>query len=607
MGDSRRLAGNAAAIAACVLLAALTARAEQPYRSPYDLAFSPDGRTLAISDRAAGVVSLVDVDSGRVEREISLHGLPAGVAWAPGGARIYVAEYQAGTIAEVDTASGSVRRRFDAGAWPVDVAVAGGRNWLVTTDFALGFVILTDLTAGSVVAAIPAGRQPMAGALSPNEAWAVVGNHLPEGAATDPDQAARVTIIDLERRAVAARVRLPAGASNVRGIAVGPGGSRAYVVHTVGRTQLPTTQVERGWVNTNALSVIDLNTRRRVATVLLDALLEGAADPWGLAIAPDGSRLWITLSGVHQLVTIDLPGLSALLQRRANGLEDDLAALYSAGVIRRQQLPGNGPRGLAVSPDGRTLAVAMYFSGQVALLDADDGEVRAVLEPPNQPEADAVRLGEQVFHDATFCKQGWLSCATCHSDARVDGQNWDLLNDGLGNPKNARSLLWSYKTPPMMSLGVRATMEAASAAGFRHIAFRGIGERELGAVFAYLRSLEPTASPYRVADGPRAGQIERGRALFESECVGCARCHPAPLFTDLNQYDVGTRGVLDRVSAFDTPTLVELWRTGPYLHDGSAATLHEALVERNGDDLHGATTQLTEEEVADLLAYLLSL
>ena len=477
----------------------------------------------------------------------------------------------------------------------------------MTADFGLDSVILTDLNAGSAVAGIPAGRQPVAVALSPDEAWAVVSNHLPEGAATDPDQAACVTIIDLERRTVAARVHLPAGASNVREVTISPDGSHAYVVHTVGRTQLPTTQVERGWINTNALSAIDLNTRERVATVLLDALLEGAADPWGLAIAPDGSRLWITLAGVHQLVTIDLPGLSALLQRRTAGLENDLAALYAAGIIQRRRLPGNGPRGLAVSPDGRTLAVAMYFSGQVVLLNADDGNVRAVIELPDQPAADAARMGERVFHDASFSKQGWLSCATCHSDARVDAQNWDLLNDGLGNPKNARSLLWSYKTPPMMSLGVRATMEAASAAGFRHIAFQGISERELGDVFAYLRSLEPEPSPYRSADGPRARQIERGRALFEGDRVGCARCHPGPLFTDLNRYDVGTRGTLDRAAAFDTPTLVELWRTGPYLHDGSAATLHEVLVERNRNDLHGATTQLSEEEIADLLAYLLSL
>ena len=125
MGNLRRLAVSAAAIATCALLAVLAARAEQPYRSPYDLAFSPDGCTLAVSDHTAGVVSLVDVTTGQVACEVALHGQPAGIAWSPDGTRVYVAEYQAGTTAEVDTATGGVVRRFDTGAWPADTAAAG--------------------------------------------------------------------------------------------------------------------------------------------------------------------------------------------------------------------------------------------------------------------------------------------------------------------------------------------------------------------------------------------------------------------------------------------------------------------------------------------------
>ena len=46
------------------------------------------------------------------------------------------------------------------------------------------------------------------------------------------------------------------------------------------------------------------------------------------------------------------------------------------------------------------------------------------------------RKGELYFRDARLCFQQWLSCATCHPDGRTDGLNWDLLNDGLGNPKD---------------------------------------------------------------------------------------------------------------------------------------------------------------------------
>ena len=60
-----------------------------------------------------------------------------------------------------------------------------------------------------------------------------------------------------------------------------------------------------------------------------------------------------------------------------------------------------------------------------------------------------------LFNDAEICFQHWQSCASCHPDARVDGLNWDLMNDGLGNPKNTRSMLLVHQGGPAMSLGVR--------------------------------------------------------------------------------------------------------------------------------------------------------
>ncbi|HWQ92572.1 MAG TPA: c-type cytochrome, partial [Clostridia bacterium] len=90
--------------------------------------------------------------------------------------------------------------------------------------------------------------------------------------------------------------------------------------------------------------------------------------------------------------------------------------------------------------------------------------------------------------------------------------------------------------------------------------------------------------------------------------LGCAGCHPGPLFTDQQSYDVGTAGEFDRKTrSFDTPTLVEIRRTAPYLHDGSAATVRDVLTHKNKDDLHGKTSHLNADQILDLCAYLLSL
>jgi hypothetical protein len=53
--------------------------------------------------------------------------------------------------------------------------------------------------------------------------------------------------------------------------------------------------------------------------------------------------------------------------------------------------------------------------------------------------------------------------------------------------------------------------------------------------------------------------------------------------------------------------LYELWRTAPYLHDGTALTVREVITTRNPKDQHGKTSHLTPREIDDLVEYVLSL
>jgi cytochrome c peroxidase len=413
---------------------------------------------------------------------------------------------------------------------------------------------------------------------------------------------------------------------------------------------LPAEQIEYGWINANAMTIVDLQRRKRHATVLLDQPDQGAADPWGTAISKDGATLWIALSGVHQLGRLDLARLHRLLDQELPALAKqqsqkagasgaagvtrgsmdysdpqpaagdrtsvelvtgDLPVEYGRGrylrgVWQRVDLPGKGPRGLAILPDGTQLAAATYFSGTVALIDPRTTKVARRVSLPGQSPAGLARQGEAIFHDATRCFQHWLSCATCHPDGRADGLNWDLMNDGIGNPKNTRSLLWSHRTSPVMARGVRSTMEEATAAGFKWILFREAKSDDLRAVEAYLRALGPTPSPYLVA-GRLSEKAQRGKAVFESPQTRCAACHAPPLYTDQRMHDVGTRAAGDEAADFNTPKLVELWRTAPYLHHGQASTLKEVLTRLNLHDRHGKTSNLRDDEVEALIEFLKSL
>ena len=153
--------------------------------------------------------------------------------------------------------------------------------------------------------------------------------------------------------------------------------------------------------------------------------------------------------------------------------------------------------------------------------------------------------------------------------------------------------------------GVRETAETAVRSGIKHILFTQQPEEVAAAIDAYLKSLQPVPSPHLV-HGQLSESAKRGQSVFSR--AGCAGCHPTPLYTDLHPYDVGTRRPFDKpTDKFDTPSLIELWRTAPYLHDGSAATVREVLTARNRRDRHGKTSTLTDQELDDLCAYLLSL
>ncbi len=605
------------------------------YHSPFDVAFAPSGAMLAVSDRTANVAAIIDPVGGKILKQVALNAQPTGVAWLADSSRLLVSEYGANTVAEIDPVAGTVLRHIPAGHGPMGVAVASKKKIALVCNSKVNNVSVINLADGKEVASIAVVREPYFVAISEDETRAVVGNLLPLCNAVDPNLSSAISIIDLTTNKKIADVRLPGGSTSVRKVVISADGAYAYAVHTLGRTTLPTTQLERGWVNTNALSIIDLKKNTLYATVLLDRLSEGAADPWGLAVTKDGKSLFVSLAGVHQMAKVELAGLHDYLAgklpdekdpirkrvpsiwfevkadpNKRSMLANDLAALYAPGLITRVSLGAGvtGPRGLSLSSDGKKLAVGAYFTGQVLMIDAETCKVSSIISMGPQKEADSVRKGELVFHDATRCFQHWLSCATCHpNNGRTDGMNWDLLNDGIGNPKNSRSLLNAHQRGPMMAQGIRESMDMATLAGFKFIQFHEPTQDELESTRAYIRSLTPEKSPYVMPNGDLTPLATKGKAIFNDPKVGCASCHSGAMFTDLKKYNVGTKMSLDTVDEFITPTLLELWRTAPYLHSGEAITLQEMLTTYNKQQKHGSTAQLSPEDLNALVVYLLSL
>ncbi len=137
--------------------------------------------------------------------------------------------------------------------------------------------------------------------------------------------------------------------------------------------------------------------------------------------------------------------------------------------------------------------------------------------------------------------------------------------------------------------------------------------KDLDALAIYTNSFEFPLSPHILAPGKLSAAALRGKEIFFRKEVNCASCHSGPYYTDsslqtpFKLHNVGTG--LDDPSEkmgplYDTPTLLGIYRTAPYLHHGKAKTLVDVLTTYNKDDKHGKISHLMRNEIDDLVVFL---
>ena len=591
-----------------VIAPAAAAGPPASYQGPSALAVSEDAQTLYVANSDSRQVVCVAAPTGEVTQRIAVPAEPTGLVLSPDQTKLIVTcAAPTSTVVVIDRLSGRMLAAIPTGHTATGAAVTPDGKRLYVCNRFNNDVAVIDLATNREVQRVAVVREPVAAAVTPDGSAVFVANHLPGGTPRVPPFASVVTRIDTQTHQTTA-IALPHGSHSLRGLCVTPDGKRAYVTHLVSSFELIPLQVDQGWINSNVVSVIDTQQQKVVATIGLDEPSLGAGNPWAVACTSDGQWLIVSHAGTHELSVIATAALAAPLVHMVTAptvynIPDD--PVRGPG-LRRIKLPGQGPRALALA--GAKTYVAEYFSDTLAVVDLPvgrDGPLTA-RSLRARPSGTARRRGELLFNDATICRQHWQSCASCHPDGRSDGLNWDLLNDGVGNPKNTKSMLLAHRTPPAMSEGVRLTAETAVRSGLTHILYADRPEAEAMAIDEYLKSLAAVPSPHLI-EGQLSPAARRGKTLFESKRVGCQECHPAPLYTDLKSHQVGTRGPADYSDAFDTPTLVEVWRTAPYLHDGHYATIRKLLIEGKHGLGDGLTADLDRQQVDDLIEFVLSL
>lgn len=276
--------------------------------------------------------------------------------------------------------------------------------------------------------------------------------------------------------------------------------------------------------------------------------------------------------------------------------------------------------------------------------------------PSDNPMTTAkVELGRRLFYDADLSINGTMSCATCHEQKRgfadgnatrpgVHGDPGRRNVPGLANVGYAARLTWAdsrlmtleaqVAVPVLGEHPVEMGMTGKEAEIGRRLSHDGCYVRMFAAAFpenggridmaslakalaSFQRTMIAFDTPF---DRYRRGRTEsisntaqRGAALFQGQ-AGCASCHSGPNFTDDRYHALGVAtpradrglgevtGVAADDGKFRTPGLRNVALTAPYMHDGSASTLEEAL--RRHDAVLQRTADLTDRDTSDLIAFL---
>uniref|UniRef100_UPI0017B24B5A DUF4082 domain-containing protein n=1 Tax=Methylibium sp. TaxID=2067992 RepID=UPI0017B24B5A len=567
--------------------------------APRSVAVAPDGR-IWVANKGASSISIISPSSLAVVQTVSVprSSMPYGIAFAPNGTAAYVSLEASGQLLKLNPSTGAVLSTLSVGANPRHVSITAASDKVLVSRFI---------------------TPPLPGEGTANVATSVGGT--PRGG----EVVIVTSAMEVERTVVLQHSDKPdstlegSGVPNYLAAAVvSPDGASAWV---------PSKQdnIKRGSLR-NALNLDFQNTVRAITSRIdLGSFAEDYAarvdhDNSSLGSAavfhPTGAYLFVALQTSRHVAVID--------------------PVRKAEIFRFST--GRAPDGLAISADGLRLYVNNFMDRTLGVFDltrlVNYGElnVPASAAPPavaTEKLTATVLQGKRLFYDARdarLARDGYMSCASCHSDGRSDGRVWDLtgMGEGLRNTIALRGraggqgfLHWSNNFDEVQDFegqirllagGTGLMTDAAFNTGSRRLA---LGDPKAGlsvdldALAAYVASLNAfDPSPHRPSAAALSTTASQGKSVFAS--MNCASCHAGTPFTKSGSNTLSNIGTVKPSSGqrsgaplagIDVPSLRDVWATAPYLHDGSAPTLGAAVRAHSG-------VSVSDADLAKLTAYL---
>jgi cytochrome c peroxidase len=286
--------------------------------------------------------------------------------------------------------------------------------------------------------------------------------------------------------------------------------------------------------------------------------------------------------------------------------------------------------------DGRNshnvVALALQPSDPISPVTVDGEAIERLMA---DPMPDQLRLGQRLFYSANsaqfpLTKNFWISCSSCHLEGGTDAVTWLFTVGPRDTPSNAGGPI---NTGFLFRQALRnsvvdydKTINVEQGGNFHRTDATQMPQLQALAAFVNYAIPFPQ-NPNRSADGSLTAAQQRGQATFQDHC---ASCHTGDFLTDSGAgnpaldlsgaillHNIGTcvqngpfndqpapddvLGLMHTACDFDTPSLRGIFATPPYFHDGSAATLDDAV-----NRLPFAAS-LADSDKADLVAYLKTL
>ena len=560
----------------------------------------------------SGTAAAVNADSLARELEVPACADPRAIAAASGG-NLWIACHDDDRVVVLGP-SGSLLASLPTGygSAPVGVAASPDGATVYVTLTGAGRLLRFDAATRAQTGSLALGPTPRAIAVSANGSRVLVTRFL------SPEHRAEVWDVNAATFTLTRTLLIPklggddnrdstAGgrgvANYLAAIAISPDGRHAWVAASKPNAErgILTGPGDLDQDNTVRTIVARLDLTTNLFTRAID--IDNSDSASALGFSPLGDYLLVTLQGNNELVVID-----ALMAAEAVGL---------GGFVTRL---GTGAAPQAVCTDSATnrTFVNDFMSRGLTVLETDvlfrtgalsvaSSEVSTVASEPLPAQ---VATGKRLFYDAgdpRMSAEGYMSCATCHVDGGHDGRTWDFTGrgEGLRNTTTLHgrggtahgNVHWSGNFDEIQDFenDIRGAFGGSGFMTDADFAARGapLGSPKAGrsadldALAAYVASLTTVPrSPTRNADGSMTAEALTGAARFSS--LGCATCHAGARYTDstvgsATLHDVGTLRTTSGqrlggpLTGIDTPTLLGVWDTAPYLHDGSAATLDDVF------------------------------